>query len=398
MIEEKNLKKTFIVATLISTIIGTFTTGINLYDRVGEKRRQKKKDGGQDQKIKELEAKFDEAQKGKEHHAKRADDLKESLDHGGPSIRKEYNQDLARLGPRFAHGDQITQTQLQSQVITLQGTVIGLLEDALYSGRIADVNKLFNASEFAREGSIRALQDQYMRMLQAAPVRRPVGPVRRISSTPTLHPSGPRSIHMRTEKADKAPSVRSRALTEKALDEHEEEDMVAQSKALSIVESRPANGSVKETAALAVLDSTGPLFCRYAMDLQNTSMPLDACYAKGGSQACPLCGTRVPVEAGRAWKIEKEIVHERVSKPKYEEEVIEERTFLLGNRFIIKSHREKAGYACVLCYRHRDRDTICESISGLVKHVWQKHDVSEYESDGDIRELSMKEERISKKY
>ena len=80
------------------------------------------------------------------------------------------------------------------------------------------------------------------------------------------------------------------------------------------------------------------------------------------------------------------------------DEVVEERTFLLGNRFAIKCHREKAGFACVLCYRYRDRDTICESINGLVKHIWQKHDIAEYESDKDIREVSMVEERTSTKY
>jgi len=394
-LRRKTSKKTFIIATLISTVIGTFTTGVNLYDRVGERRKQKKKDSGQDTKLKELEQRLNETEKKKKEHAKNEEELRHSLEHGGAMVRKEYNRDVARLGPRFAEGDSITQTQLQSQVIMLQGTVIGLLEDALYTGRIADINKLYNASEFAREGSIRALQDQYQRMLQAAPVRRPLGPVRRISSTPSLHTNSPKSIHMRTDRAEKpkAPSVRAeRVLTEGALEEH------AESKAISVIEAPAANGSVKETAALAVLDSTGPLFCRYAMELQDTAMPLDVCFAKGGSQACPVCGTRVPVEAGRAWKIEKEIVRERVSTPKYHDEVVEERTFLLGNRFIIKSHREKAGYGCVLCYRYRDRDTICESIAGLVKHVWQKHDVAEYESDDGIREISMKEERISKKY
>jgi len=164
----------------------------------------------------------------------------------------------------------------------------------------------------------------------------------------------------------------------------------------TVIEAPPANGSVKETAALASLDSSGPLFCRYAVDMQNGAIPLDECFSKGGSQACPLCGTRIPVEAGRAWRVEKEIVHERINTPTYEDEVIEERTYLLGNRFIVKCHREKAGFACVLCYRYRDRDTICESIGGLVKHVWAKHDVAEYESDPDIKEVGTREEIVRK--
>ena len=145
-------------------------------------------------------------------------------------------------------------------------------------------------------------------------------------------------------------------------------------------------------------DASGALFCRYAVDLQEMGMPLDVCFSKGGSNACPLCGTRLGIEPGRVWKIEKEFVKDKIVTPDFDEEVIEQRTFLLGNRFIVKCHREKAGFSCVLCYKHRDRDTICESVSGLIKHIWQKHEPEEYESDRDIREASMKEERISKKY
>jgi hypothetical protein len=90
---------------LISTLIGTFTTGINLYDRVGEKRRQKKTDNSQDTKIKELEERVSNAAKWKEERDRKEMDLHRSLGQGGPMIRQEYNKDLARMGPRFAQGD-----------------------------------------------------------------------------------------------------------------------------------------------------------------------------------------------------------------------------------------------------------------------------------------------------
>jgi len=253
--------------------------------------------------------------------------------------------------------------------------VIHLLEDALFTGKLDNINKLYNASEFARQGSIDALQGQYQRMLQAAPLRRPIGPVRRISSTPTMKQGYAKSVQPQPARTEKA-------ITEVRIEE----------------DARPANGSVKETAALASFDATGPLFCAYAANLQDSDDALDVCFSKGGSQACPLCGTRVPVEAGRAWKVEKERVKEQIKTPEFVDEVIEERTFLINNRFIIKSHREMAGFSCVLCYRHRDRDTICESIAGLVKHIWQKHDVAEYEDDLDMKEVSKLEERISKRY
>jgi hypothetical protein len=251
------------------------------------------------------------------------------------------------------------------------------LEDALYSRKLENINKLYNASEFARQGSIDALQGQYQRMLQAAPLRRPVGPIRRISSTPTLKSGPAKSVNPQTARTE-------RAISEIRIEE----------------DAPPANGSIKETAALASFefDASGALFCHYAIDLQETDDALHIDFAKGGPQACPVCGTRIPVEAGRAWKVEKERVKEKVRTNEFVDEVIEARTFLINNRFIVKSHREKAGYSCVLCSRHRDRDTICESIGGLVKHIWQKHEPLEYETDPDLKEVSMLEERISKRY
>ena len=124
MIEEKNLKvslvawhlrccaltetahqKTFIIATLISTIIGTFTTGINLYERVAERRNQKHRDSGQDAKIRELERRADEAKAERDKHRENNKDLRKSLADGGSMVRREYEQDFKRLGSRFAEGD-----------------------------------------------------------------------------------------------------------------------------------------------------------------------------------------------------------------------------------------------------------------------------------------------------
>jgi len=379
MIEEKSLKKAFIVATLASTIIGTFTTGINLYERVGEKRKQMKKDSGQDAKIKELEKKVEEASNNEKK-------LQQSMTRSGPAIRDEYNHDFQRLGPRFAQGDDIAQNQLQSQVIMLQGTVIGLLEDALYTGRISDISKLYNASEFAREGSLSALQGQYQRMLQAGPIPRHRAPglARRISSSPSMRTQGPAPTVARSERgpASRAAPAQSEKVKVKEID----------------VESDKSKVGSTSGAAVAEFDSSGPLFCNYSYDLHKTGQPLDICFSKGGACACPMCGTRISVEEGRAWKIVKEIVHDRIVTPEYDDEVIEERTYLISNRFVVKCHREKAGFACILCYRHRDRDTLCETANGLVKHVWSKHDVAEYESEEpDIREVSMLSERNMQK-
>lgn len=118
-IDDRRLKQSFILATLISTIAGTFTTGVNLFDRVGEarrQRRQRKMDRGQNRKLKELEKRLDEAVKGKsevEEREKRnksrrgedEEDLRDSLQRGGPLVQGQYDQLYSRMGPQFAQGD-----------------------------------------------------------------------------------------------------------------------------------------------------------------------------------------------------------------------------------------------------------------------------------------------------
>jgi hypothetical protein len=269
----------------------------------------------------------------------------------------------------------VAQNQIQSQIILLQGSVIKLLEEAILTGTLPDLNRLYNTSEFARESSIRALRDQYQRLLESAPPqaiqqqqqrRRPTGPMRRISSTPSLR--GDRST---TNSAWSHGAPLTKAVTQ------------------------PSN--------------TGqPLFCRCAREMQYTSKPLHSVLANSrGAAVCAGCGTGVDdeddAEGCRSWKIEKEVAvraggrRESVnddrlalmrrgpnSGPDSEIVVL---TYLLTRRFIFKCHREDSGYACYLCYCYNDRDTLCRSEEGLVSHVTNKHSVREYVGDRDIREL-----------
>lgn len=275
----------------------------------------------------------------------------------------------------------ITQNQLQGQIITLQSTVINILEDALYTGRIADINKLYNASELARDGSIAALQQQYQRMLEAAPLRQGMRPplLRRTSSTPTMKPlpAPERTQPSRTSKSKRFVGTAGYRDNNDVREVHDDD---ADADADADIDTAATNATT--------FSAEGPLFCRYAMSLQDSvRMPLDPAFSPDGSNRCPKCSAYVAVERGRAWKIVKEIVHEVLSTPNYDEEKIEERTYLLSNRFVIKCHRERGGFACVLCARFRDRDTILASAHGLVKHVWRRHDVDEYEAEPDITEI-----------
>lgn len=95
---------------------GTFITGINLYDRVIEQRRQKKLDRGQNKKIKDLEQRLNEAEDEKKRMKEAGNggnngnnnnnnNLKNSLQQSGNQVQQEYDRYFANLGPRFAQGD-----------------------------------------------------------------------------------------------------------------------------------------------------------------------------------------------------------------------------------------------------------------------------------------------------
>ncbi|KAK1834922.1 hypothetical protein QBC39DRAFT_342245 [Podospora conica] len=333
MIEEKRLKQGFILATLISTIAGTFTTGINLYDRIVEKRKQAKLDKGQDERLNELEERYDKHHGGRSSSTSHRDpspDLRHSLASGPPAIQREYDTHLSQFGPRFAEGDVQSQLQLQSQIITLQSTVIAVLESALRTGRPPDLSRLYNASEFAREGAVRALREQYRRMLEPAapPSRSRPGMLRRVSSTPeTLR------IH--------------------------------------------APGGVSKD---------GPLFCAVAVAVQRTPPGVALGEVLGGEPGrCPGCGAGLAA-ACRPWRIEAEVTMRREQGGEVVE-VVEVRTYQVGARFLVKCHREGAGFSCFLCRCHRERDTVCEDVPTLVRHLVERHEVGEYLGDGDIREV-----------
>lgn len=86
----------------MSTLVGTFASSHNLYERL----KQTKKDANQDDKIKKLEEKFETEMKKKDGGGNdKSDELKNTLNSSGPLIRREYDVGFDRLGRRFAAGD-----------------------------------------------------------------------------------------------------------------------------------------------------------------------------------------------------------------------------------------------------------------------------------------------------
>ncbi|KAI0491273.1 hypothetical protein F4859DRAFT_41694 [Xylaria cf. heliscus] len=330
MIEEKKLKSTFVVASLCSTLINTFLASINLWDRMSERRKQRKKDAKQDDEIRKLKEQAAPAEGPSQKrgivddrrlHPSKDDDaddeeaLSRALERSEALIRREYNHGAGRLGKRFAVGDLLTENQLQAQVITLQRTVIDVLQEALLNRRSlsrGDVERLIAASLAARNGSLDALRQQYQRL--------------------SFEPCPPRQCLSDTRH-------------------HSSEEQ---------------------------------LFCRYSLALQNTpDLPLSASFAPGGDGHCPACKVQLdPETSGTYWHVAKTIP---VTIEGEDEESTGEYHFDLGQRFIVKCHTERGDYACVLCRNHSNVDIVCRSVPTLVNHVSREHDIRELETEVDLK-------------
>ncbi|KAI9689063.1 MAG: hypothetical protein M1822_000800 [Bathelium mastoideum] len=407
MIEEKNLKKTFIIATLVSTLIGTFASSHNLYERLRDKHQQEKKDESQNQEIKKLKEEIDGMKKkkgsrddssssssdsdrprGSRSRSRRRgrdrltrDDLLEYLDRSPALIRKEYDQGYDRWGQRFAAGDVVTENQLQTQIIMFQQTVIHVLQDALTTNRRlrrADIDRLIQASQAAQDGSVDALRSQYHRLQSSGTY---IDNTRRRRSLP---PPKLRQI------AD-APSSSSATVLARA-----------------VAATKPATSAAAAAAASRVLAPDAAnlvgLFCRYSVDLQETPRKnLNVAFAPGGARRCPACDVYIPVDGEDSWTIGKRrrsVVDattaaasrngngngsgDREGGGERQELVVEHCEFHVTARFVVKCHTESGEYACVLCSRGRGIGVVCADPEALVAHIGRKHRIGEYEREIDL--------------
>ncbi|CAF3456501.1 unnamed protein product [Fusarium graminearum] len=336
MIEEKNLKKTFIIATLCSTLVGTFTSSMGLWDRVKEKRIQAKRDTTQDEEIKKLKAQVEKASNERDRASfdrqRIRDEVEASFERSGALINREFEDGYQRYGNRFAIGDVVTENKLQAQVIALQQTVINVLQDALYSGRQldrADMARLVAASDAAREGSLGALRQQRQRLGELE------GPI----------PPPPQAL---------PPPSR---------------------------------------ASTVVRDD--PLYCRYALDLQHIpEQPLSSSFAPRGDCLCPACDVFLDVEDDDGWAIGKTATR-LVTEQGYKREIDEELEFHVSPRFVVKCHTPEGEFACVLCNRFREEDVLCPTADTLINHIGRVHTVAEMEREPDFEVRSLDLDRRS---
>ncbi|KAF2971220.1 hypothetical protein GQX73_g2311 [Xylaria multiplex] len=282
MIEEKRLKvNTFVVASLCSTLINTFTASINLWDRVNERRKQQKKDSKQDDEIRKLKEqvaqtdKHNQKPEAERHHrphdGRGGDDdygeaLGRSLERSESLVRREYNNGAGHMGKRFAMGDLITENQLQAQIITLQEALLN--RHSLSHG---DVQRLIAASLAARNGSLDALRQQYQRLS---------------------------------------------------------------------FESYPQPISLPGTSHRSSDSGGGELFCKYSLTLQSMpGLPLSGSFAPGGDGQCPSCRIQLdPETTNTYWHIEKKLAANTQAE---NGDSTKEYHFDLGQRFIVKCHTER---------------------------------------------------------
>jgi hypothetical protein len=123
------------MATLASTLVGTFTASMGLYDRVSDRRqqhKQRKRDVHQDGEIKTLKDEFEKTRKEADERQKEIDRLKNGGGNGGGRddygggqqmarrggddvgynlerdammVQRMYDNGFGRYGSRFAQGD-----------------------------------------------------------------------------------------------------------------------------------------------------------------------------------------------------------------------------------------------------------------------------------------------------
>lgn len=239
----------------------------------------------------------------------------------------------------------IAQNQLQAQLILMQQTIIAIFqESALAYGPAANnpishhLATLLHTTRAARAGSIEALAQQYQRMLTEAPIL-PALPL-----PPKAHTSTTLAIRGRPRSDSRDSAV--------------------------TTNSGPTSMTTRS--------APHGLYCLYSLDLQeHIDQPLADSYKDGGDGRCPYCSTNINTRPGRAWEIVKEDDRDRDL----------DRVFRVGNRFVVKSHQEGGRFACVLCTREQPTDTICNSISALIDHIWQDHSCAEYGREIDIVEV-----------
>lgn len=259
-------------------------------------------------------------------------------------VQATYDHAYRKLGEPYARGDDVARIQLQSHIIKLQRVLISIHQDFMLSNYLtissshSQLIHLVQTVRTTRGAVIQALDVLYQRMLAQPPPKKPAASL----PIPKTFPAPPQSPQ-RSKNGSASSSNTSVHI--------------------------PSKPAPKPNPNL------NKLFCRYALDLQfNTHLPLSANFKPEGNRKCPRCRTYISVRPKKAWEVTM-VTSGRHPRRK---------RFLVRNVFVVKCHREGGGFACVLCARYGDADTVCRSVGALVEHLWKEHSSEDLEKDEDV--------------
>lgn len=266
-------------------------------------------------------------------------------------VQSTYDRAYHKLGESYACGDDIAKIQLQSHIIKLQQVLISIHQDLMLSNYLtissshSQLIHLVQTIRTARAAAIQALDLLYQRLLTPPPPKKP---------SVQLPKPGPPPVPPRPPQGSRNDSSSSSDTSIQAPQKP--------------VPPEPKPGPKPNP-------NTNKLFCRYALDLQyNKYLPLSNNFDTDGSRRCPYCRNYIAVRPKKAWEV---VIGASGCDSK-------RKSFLVRNVFVVKCHRVGGGFACVLCARFGDADTVCRSIAALMEHLWKEHTAEDLEKDEDI--------------
>ncbi|EUC47696.1 hypothetical protein COCMIDRAFT_89326 [Bipolaris oryzae ATCC 44560] len=391
------LTELVIVASLVRALTDTFGSASDLYQKLKRKSSPRDSDDEDRFHISMFGRRRRDSGFGMSGSSK---DLCESegelIFTSSAQIRAEYDRGYRKIGESFARGDATAQIQLQSQIIQLQKVCLVIHQDLSMSSYIAPSSthshlvRLIQTTRTARAASMAALSMQYQRMLPTpSPSPRQPDPPFSPPYSPPCSPPGAFPDPEDTWHTTK-PFKPRRRTGDSSSSSTSSEDKEFKILPVPNPISKPKPPAPKPEPDLKPKPKPDDkpttktrLFCIYAKELQdNPLMPLADAYKPCGDNKCPFCRTYLAMRTGKIWEIVvddcRESRHLR-RKPLY-------RVFRIKNRFIVKSHREQGGFACVLCARFRRFDMLCRDIGSLMDHLWREHTADELEWDCDILE------------
>lgn len=221
--------------------------------------------------------------------------------------------------------------------------MINVLQDALYNGRRltqADVDRLIDAQNTARSGSLDALNGQYARMDAARRQRDDQFlPLERAISLPA--PREPRQLTYNGRQ----------------------------------------NSLPLAPAKMRALPPPTPgLFCGYSEQLQVTNRDLSPAFDPQNAGNCPVCGVHIPIDTQDYWTLTVQVPDLYGNRKPVDYE--------FDARLVVKSHMEDGRFACVLCNKLSSKDCVCRDVDSLVQHLGNHHTAEEYTMEPDLVQLT----------